>query len=138
MLGSQAVTQVVGLITSILVARALGPRAVGLAGMALVFGSLTLVIVDFGFASALVQKRELTDEDASSAFWAGLALGVALTLLGIGISWPISALYGEPEVQKLFAVLSLSFLFTAPGIVPGALLTRELRFRALEVRSNIG
>ena len=137
MLGAQATVQVIGLVTSMLVARFLGPRSVGLAGMALVFGSLALVIVDFGFASALVQKPKLDDEDASTAFWAGLGLGIALTLAGIGLSWPIAHFYRQPEVQPLFAVLSLCFLFTAPGIVQGALLTRELRFRSLQVRTII-
>jgi O-antigen/teichoic acid export membrane protein len=40
-------------------------------------------------------------------------------------------------VQPLFAVLSLSFLLTAPGIVQNALLTRELRFRSLELRTIV-
>ena len=40
-------------------------------------------------------------------------------------------------MQPLFAVLSLAFLFTAPGIVQGALLTRELAFRSLEVRTIV-
>lgn len=53
MLGAQAFTRAIGLITSIVVGRLLGPRALGLAAE-LVISSLTLVIVDFGFASATV------------------------------------------------------------------------------------
>src|SRR4051794_14372768 len=134
---SQVSLQIVALVTSVVVARFLGPREVGLAAEALVFGSLALVIVDFGFGSVIIQRPTLSEEDRSTAFWAGALLGVALTLIGVGLSWPIASLYGEPEVQPLFAVLSVSFLFTAPSIVPGALLTRELRFRSLELRSII-
>ena len=101
------------------------------------FGSLALVIVDFGFGPAIIQRPALSEQDKSTAFWAGIMLGVALTLVGIGLSWPIASLYGEPRVQPLFAVLSLAFLFTAPSIVQGALLIRELRFRTLGIRAII-
>ena len=134
---SQVFTQVVAVATSVVVARFLGPREVGLAAEALVFATLALVIVDFGFGSAIVQRPNLSEEDRSTAFWAGALLGTALTLLGVGLSWPIANIYGEPRVQALFAVLSLSFLFTAPAIVQGALLSRELDFRSLEVRTII-
>jgi O-antigen/teichoic acid export membrane protein len=132
---SQGAIQVLAFVTAIVIARFLTPFEVGLAAEAIVFASLALVIVDFGFASVLVQRPTLTEDDRSTAFWAGMFLGVALTLIGVGLSWPIAALYGEPEVQPLFAVLSLAFLFTAPGIVQGALLTRELAFKSLEVRT---
>ena len=136
-MASQVATQVLALLTSVVVARFLGPHEVGLAAEALVFGGLALVIVDFGFGSAIIQRPTLTEADRSTAFWAGTLLGVSLTLIGIGLSWPIASLYGEPRVQALFAVLSLSFLFTAPSIVQGALLTRELKFRSLEVRTIV-
>ena len=134
---SQAAIQVLAFVTAIVIARFLSPFEVGLAAEALVFASLALVIVDFGFASVLVQRPALSEDDRSTAFWAGMFLGVALTLIGIAASWPIASIYGEPEVQPLFAVLSLAFLFTAPGIVQGALLTRDLAFRSLEVRTII-
>jgi len=134
---SQAAIQILAFVTAIVIARFLSPFEVGLAAEALVFASLALVIVDFGFASVLVQRPALSEDDRSTAFWAGMFLGVALTLIGIAASWPIASIYGEPEVQPLFAVLSLAFLFTAPGIVQGALLTRDLAFRSLEVRTII-
>jgi PST family polysaccharide transporter len=134
---SQGAVLILGLVTSVVIARHLGPREVGLAAEALVFGSLALVIVDFGFGAAVVQRPTLTEEDKSTAFWASLLLGVVLTLIGIGLSWPISSVYGEPRVQPLFATLSFAFLFTAPSIVPGALLIRELRFRDLGIRRII-
>jgi O-antigen/teichoic acid export membrane protein len=137
MMGSQLATQIFGFGTSIVIARLLSPRQVGLAAEAAVFGSLALVIADFGIAAAIVQRPELSEEDKSTAFWASLLLGAGLTAIGVGLSWPIALLYGQPQVQGLFAVLSFSFLLTAPGIVQGALLTRELSFRPLEVRTIV-
>ena len=135
MMASQVSIQVVGLITSIVIARFLTPREVGLAAMGVVFVNLALLLADAGVAAAIVQRPTLTEDDKSTAFWATMALGVGLTLAGIGLSWPIADFYGEPRVQPIFAALSFAYLFTAPGIVQGALLTRELKFRSLELRT---
>lgn len=134
---AQVAVQLLAFVTSVAIARLLTPSEVGLVAMALVFGSLALVIVDFGLMTALIQRPTLTEVDKSTAFWAGNGIGLLLALLGVGLSWPIAALYGEPEVQPLFAVLSLSFLLVSPGIVQGALLTRELDFRSLELRTIV-
>ena len=135
MLASQATIQVLAILTSVVMARFLSPRDVGLATEAIVFVTLVLGVVDFGFAAVLIQRPELSEVDRSTAFWAGLALGVALTAIGIGLSWPISWLYREPRVQPLFAVLSTTFVITAPGMVHEALLSRELKFGSLGVRT---
>ncbi len=135
MMASQVSIQLVGLVTSIVIARFLTPRDVGLAAMGVVFVNLALLLADAGVAAAIVQRQTLTEDDKSTAFWATMALGVGLTLAGIGLSWPIADFYGEPRVQPIFAALSFAYLFTAPGIVQGALLTRELKFRSLELRT---
>jgi O-antigen/teichoic acid export membrane protein len=137
MMASQGTVQLFGFVTSVVIAHLLSPREVGLAAMCIVFGTLALVIADFGVASVIVQRPSLTETDTSTAFWSSLALGLVLTAAGVGLSWPIADLYGQPRVQPLFAVLSLTFLFTAPGIVQGALLTRELKFRQLEARTIV-
>lgn len=135
MMASQFSIQLVGLVTSIIIARFLTPREVGLAAMGVVFVNLALLLADAGVAAAIVQRPTLTEDDKSTAFWATTALGVGLTLVGVGLSWPIADFYGEPRVQPIFAALSFAYLFTAPGIVQGALLTRELKFRSLELRT---
>lgn len=135
MMVSQLSVQLLGFTTAVVVAHFLTPREVGLVAMALVFSNLALVIADAGVTPALVQKAELSEEDKSTAFWASVALGVILTLAGVGLSWPVSALYGEPRVQHLLVAVSPAFLFTALGVVQGALLTRDLKFRSLGLRT---
>jgi polysaccharide transporter, PST family len=137
MMASQVSIQLVGLATSIVIAHFLTPREVGLAAMGVVFVNLALLIADAGVAAAIVQRPNLTEDDKSTAFWATVVLGVGLTVTGVGLSWPIADLYREPRVQPIFAALSLTYLFTAPGIVQGALLTRDLKFRSLELRTIV-
>jgi PST family polysaccharide transporter len=134
MAASQGSTQILAFVTSIAIAHLLSPRDVGIAAEALVFATLTLVITDFGLGAVIVQRPNLTDLDMNTAFWANVVLGAVLTAIGIGLSWPIAALYGSHELQPLFAVLSFVFLLTGPGIVQADLLTRHLEFGRLQRR----
>lgn len=136
-MASQGVMQVMALMTSIVVAHFLSPRQVGLASEGVVFVTLALVVNDFGVGAVIVQRARLSEVEVATLFWIGVALGVVLTGLGVALSPLIADLYGEPQVQGLFAVMSFTFLVTAPGIVPLSLLTRELRFRSLELRTIV-
>jgi O-antigen/teichoic acid export membrane protein len=131
---SQLVQQGTQVAVAVLLARLLTPRDYGLAGMVLVFSSLITIFSDLALGAALIQKREVSDLDCTTAFWTSTAGGLSFTLLGIGLSWPMAWFYNEPRVQPLFAVLSLSFVLTAMGTTQTALLSRRMDFRRLELR----
>jgi O-antigen/teichoic acid export membrane protein len=119
---------------SIVLAHLLTPSDFGLAGFAIVFSGIALALTDVGLGAALVRRKTLTEEDRSTAFWVTAAAGVALTIVGIGISPLIANFFSDPQVMPLFAVLSVSFLFSSLGQTQTALLTREMSFRSLELR----
>ena len=102
--------------------------------MVIVFSSLVLIFADVALGAALVQREHLTEVDRSTVFWTSAALGLSFTLIGVAVSGPLAAFYGEPKVRPLFVVLSLSFLVTALGTTQSALLNRELEFKSLELR----
>jgi O-antigen/teichoic acid export membrane protein len=135
---SQIALQVSRLAVAIILARLLAPHDFGLAGMVLIFSSLVIVFSDLALGAALVQRRDLTDDDCATVFWTGAGVGVFFTLAGIAVSGPLAAFYGEPSVKPLFAVLSLSFVVTALGTTQVSLLTREMDFRTLEIRLMLG
>lgn len=136
-LASQVLTQAVSFASTLVLARLLSPSDFGLAGSALVFASLAFLLADLGLGASLVQRHELTEQDRSTAFWTSAGLGLVLMVAGVGLSWPLADLYRQPEVQPLFAVLSVTFLLTALGTTQGALLIRNLSFRSLEVRAVV-
>ena len=134
---SQILVQGFSFASTLILARLLTPRDFGLAGLAIVFSGLAFIFADLGIGASIVQRASLTEEDRSTAFWTNAGLGLVLTLVGIGLSWPLAELYRQPEVQPLFAVISLTFLFTALGTTQGALLIRSLSFRSLELRTIV-
>lgn len=131
--GSQITLQISRVVVAIMLARLLTPHEYGLAGMALVFSSFVLVFSDLGLGGALVQRRSLTEQDRSTVFWTTVAAGFVFTGVGLALSGPIARFYGEPEVEALFSVLSLSFAIGGIGTAQRSLLARAMDFRSLEI-----
>jgi O-antigen/teichoic acid export membrane protein len=135
---SQVFLQLSRVAVALVLARLLAPHDYGVAGMALVVSSLVLVFSDVALGAALVQRRELSEADRSTAFWTSVAVGAAFTVLGVAVSWPAARFYNEPAVQPLLAALSLGFFVSALGTTQEALLVRDLGFRRLELRLMAG
>ncbi len=133
-LGTSVFLQIARVGFAIALARFLTPQEYGLAAMALVFSALVFAFSDLSLGIGLVQRKEISEEDRSTVFWTSAAVGVLLTIGGISLSGPIAAFFGEPEVQPLFAVLSLSFVVGSLGATHASLLHREMKFRAISIR----
>jgi lipopolysaccharide exporter len=119
---------------ALLLARFLTPREYGIAAMALVFSALALAFADLSLGVGLVQRAAITEADRSTVFWTSVGVGVLLTGGGIAASGPLASFFGEPDVQPLFAVLSLSFFVGSLGATHAALLHRAMDFRSIGVR----
>jgi O-antigen/teichoic acid export membrane protein len=130
---SQGVELCTRAVVSVTLARLLGPRELGLAGMALAFSTLGQAFADAAVSSAIVQRRDLSELDRSTAFWMTLGAGGALTALGLATSGLVADFFGEPRVGPLFAAMSCGFFIGAAGALPAALLARALDFRRLEL-----
>ena len=126
--------QVATLIVYFALAALLPPRDFGLVGMAGAWLAVLNTFCETGFGAALIQRDQVRGEHLSSTFAVNLAMGAALTLLGIVLSYPAARFFSTPDLQPVMAVLSLAFLMRAFGLTQVALAQRELRFRALAVR----
>jgi O-antigen/teichoic acid export membrane protein len=132
--GSQVTLQISRMVVALILARLLAPHEWGLAAMVLLFSSFVIVFTDSALGTALIQRRELNEEDRSTVFWTSAGIGLLLLGGGVALSGPLASFYGEPEVRPLFAVLSIGFFISTLGTTQSALLVREMQFRVLEVR----
>lgn len=123
--------------TAILLAHLLAPRVFGVAGMAIVFSGFAGILTDLSLGAALVQRRVLTDVDRSTVFWTTVAGGFVWAAVGVAISPLVASFFSTPEVARLWAAVSVGFLITALGQTQNAILTREMRFRSLELRQIV-
>ena len=130
---SQLVREGTRLGVAVLLARILTPEQWGLATMALVIAAFLELIPD-NMSVGLIQRSRITELDSSTIFWTVMAMGVGIAALGIAASGLVADLYGEPQVQGLFAAVSVGFAISASTSVPETLLVRDLAYRALELR----
>ncbi len=132
-LGGQVTTMAVFLALAAL----LPPSDFGLVGMAGAWLAVLNAFGDTGFGAAVIQREQLRKEHLSSTFGINIAVGAALTVLGVALSWPAAAYFRTPALQPVMAILSLGFLVRAFGLTQMALAQRELRFRELAVRDLV-
>lgn len=122
-------TLAMGFAISIILARLLEPKDFGTIALITVFIALGTAFVNGGFATALVQKKEITDQDYNSVFY--LSLAVAVVMYGVlffTAPW-IAAFYNEPILVWVLRVLSLSLIVGAVNSIQNAVLTREMKFK---------
>ena len=132
--GSQLMLQASRVIVALVLARLLAPHDWGLAAMVLVVSAFVVVFTDSALVSALIQRRDLREEDCSTVFWLSAIVGIALMLGGFAVAGPLADFYGEEAIRPLFLALSVGFLVSAIRTTQTALLLREMQFRRLEVR----
>ena len=121
------------LVTLMILARLLEPDDFGLLGMVTAFTGALGLFRDFGLSSATIQRATITDAQVSTLFWLNLLIGLVLGLLALAIAPAIAALYHEPRLAGITAVLALGFVFNSAGLQHGSLLQRDMRFTALAV-----
>jgi O-antigen/teichoic acid export membrane protein len=102
--------------------------------MVILFSGFTIVFTDNALGTALIQRRDLRDEDKSTVFWVSAALGLALAVAGVALAAPLADFYGERDVRWLFVAFSVGFVVNALGTTHMALLVRGMEFRKLELR----
>ena len=76
--GERLSSQLVSFVVSIIIARILDPSDYGLVAMTMVFISLSNVLVDGGFSSALIQKKNADRLDFSTVFWFSVVFAMSI------------------------------------------------------------
>lgn len=116
---------------TLLLARLLAPADFGIAAMAGIVTMFGAMISDMGFGVAVVQKKELTRADESTAFWTSAVLGILVTAGCVAVAPLAAAAFRNDLVRPVVAWSSLSLLAGGFAVTPQALLLRALRFKDL-------
>jgi PST family polysaccharide transporter len=114
-------------------AHVLTPGDFGLYGMVVAVTGFILLFKDLGLSTATVQRAEVSHEQVSTLFWVNIALSVLIMAITMSIAPLISRFYDEPRLTAITLALACTFLLGGVTVQHLALLTRQMRFRALAV-----
>lgn len=130
-------SQGIQFVISVIISRILLPREYGLIAMLSIFISLGQTFIDGGFGQALIQKRNRTEIDYSTAFFTNLGVSIgAYILLFVGAPL-IADFYNEPELCVLARFVGLNFIVSSFMVVQNAIISIRLDFRTLTISSLI-
>lgn len=118
-------------IIGIILARLLAPSDYGLMGMLTIFVMLSNVIIEGGFAKALIQKKDCDNADYSTAFISNVGVSLLIYVI-LFFSAPLVAnFYDEPKLIALLRILAINFVLGALNIVQRAKLMADVDFKSL-------
>ena len=113
------------------------PEDYGVIALTSVFITLSMVFVEIGFTSALIQRPELTDMEINSAFYSGIFIASVLYILIYTFSPAISKYYQEPILKSVLRTQGLLVIIASIYSVPVSLIQRELQFKKTFIANGI-
>lgn len=124
------VTQMgVSFLVSIVLARLLSPDDYGLIGIIGIFTAVCSTIINGGFSSALIRKKEITDDDYNTTFIVNLVSSLFLYAI-LFVSAPLIAkFFNREELIILTRVSTFSMVIGAMAIVQHTRLTKRIDFK---------
>jgi PST family polysaccharide transporter len=123
--------QLVAWASTLIVARLLTPEDYGLVGMASIYLGLITLVSEFGLGSTVITLRDLSEDQVAQLNGLALLIGVGSFALSCVAAIPLGLFFRAPQLPPVVAAMSTAFLITAFKTVPGSLLQRDMRFRAL-------
>lgn len=130
-------SQGIGLIIQIMIARMIKPEAIGEMAILLSVINIFSVIAQSGFSSYIIQKKDLTDQAVSSVatFSILIALGCIALLWLIGDF--LMGFLGYPQLGNYLKVAGIMLLFNAINGVLMGLLSKQMQFKEMFFRTLI-
>jgi len=114
----------------ILLARLLDPKEFGMVAMLTIFIAVSQALLDSGFGSALIQRKQTSPADESSVFFFNLAIGLILACLLYLCAPFVADFYAQPQLVDLLRVLAIVLVINSFALVQNSLLVRGLDFKS--------
>lgn len=119
----------VSFMVSIVLARLLSPDDYGLLGIIAIFTAVCTALINGGFTTALIRKKECTDDDYSTAFIVNLGMSLLLYAIIFILSTKIAHFFKRDELVLLTRVSSLGMIVGALAMVQQTRLTKRIDFK---------
>jgi len=128
MISFRLLDRAVGVISMLILARALTPSDFGLVAMATALIAFVELFGAFGLDIALIQRPGASREHFDSAWTMNVLIGVSVALMLLALAWPLAWFYDEPRLVALVAFLALGCLIQGCENIGVVAFRKELNF----------
>lgn len=120
----------VSFVVSIVLARLLSPDDYGLIGLTAIFTAICTTIINGGMGTALIRRKDATDDDYNTAFIVNLCVSICLYVVIFICAPLIAGFFGREELTELTQVSSLGMIVGALALVQRTRLTKRIDFKS--------
>lgn len=119
----------VSFVVSIVLARLLSPDDYGLIGIVTIFTTICNTLINAGFTSALIRKKDTTENDYNTVFIVNLGASILLYTILFLCAPIISSFFNRAELTNLTRISTISMIIGALALVQRARLTKRIDFK---------
>lgn len=119
----------VSFVVSIVLARLLSPEDYGLLGIIAIFTAVCTTLINGGFTTALIRKKDVTDDDYNTAFIVNIGMSLLLYAIIFFCAPFIARFFDRTELVSLTRVSSLGMIIGALALVQQTRLTKRIDFK---------
>lgn len=130
-MGQNLVRTVFQILSAVVLSRLLLPEQFGTFAVMMVLHGLVAPLIGGAFSKALIQKHDLSEEEASNFFWIAFAVA-ALFATAFAVAGPaIAAIFGNPIYSDLAIAFAALVWLDTVGAQYQAIVMRSMRFDVL-------
>lgn len=123
-------SQVVTLVIAAILAHFVAPAAFGLVALASIAIVALTTLQESGLGLAVIHRRTDVERAAGTALVFTTAAAVVLYWAAFAIAPLLADVFSQPRLTEVLRVLALILVVRGLGLVPGAMIERELVFRS--------
>ena len=101
-----------------MLSRLLTPEDFGIVAIATVVIAFFNILGDIGIGPAIIQNKNLTEEDINQIYSLTIYVGIILSIIFIILAYPIAKFYSDSNLIGICQWLSFTIFFTCINIVP--------------------
>lgn len=130
--------QLVQVLSAVLIARIIGPSSYGIISAAMIYVTLTSLVLDQGLSAALIQRPKLSDKAPGAVATVNILLAVIIAVATWFTAPLLADFFSTPELVPVFRVLAVLLPLKAIAIVPRAMLSRGQLFKGIALADVAG
>lgn len=124
-------TQGIQFILQLFLARLLTPKDYGTVALITVFIAVSTVFIQSGFNTALIQKKDIDEEDISSVFYVSLFIAAIMYIILYFVAPIIANFYKILELTSIVRVMGLVLFLNSFNSIQNAIVSRNMEFKRL-------
>lgn len=125
----------VSFVVSLVLARLLMPSDYGTIAIITIFISLANIFAQCGFGTALIQRKDVAEDDFSSVLILSFVISVVIYIILFICAPFIAAFYDMPILSPVLRVLAIRILIAPFNSVQESFVVRDMQFKKLFYRS---